>query len=42
MLGAWEKQAIIGLHLKNPLEGYGRLTFLMLDADVVEVMVAGR
>ena len=21
----WEKQAIIGFHLRNPLEGYGRL-----------------
>jgi hypothetical protein len=26
----WEKQAIIGFHLKNPLEGYRRLTFMML------------
>jgi len=25
----WEKQAIIGFHLKNPLEGYRRLTFMM-------------
>ena len=24
-------------HLKNPLEGYRRLTFMMLDADVVAV-----
>jgi hypothetical protein len=31
----WEKQAIIGFHLKNPLEGYRRLTVMMLDADVV-------
>jgi hypothetical protein len=30
----WEKQAIIGFHLKNPLEGYRRLTFMMLDADI--------
>jgi putative transposase len=30
----WEKQAIIGFHLKNPLEGYRRLTFMMLDRDV--------
>ena len=28
----WEKQAIIGFHLKNPLEGYLRLTFMMIDA----------
>src|SRR5262249_44063446 len=27
--------AIVGFHLKNPLEGYRRLTFMMLDADVV-------
>ena len=33
----WEKQAIIGFHLKNPLEGYQRLTFMMLDADIVAV-----
>jgi hypothetical protein len=24
----------IGFHLKNPLEGYRRLTFMMLDADI--------
>jgi hypothetical protein len=29
----WEKQAILGFHLKNPLEGYRRLTFMMLDAS---------
>jgi transposase InsO family protein len=33
----WEKQAIIDYHLKNPLEGYRRLTFMMLDGDVVAV-----
>src|ERR1700704_341680 len=32
-----EKQAIINFHLKNPLEGYRRLTFMMLDADIVAV-----
>jgi putative transposase len=36
-LEQWEKQAIIDFHLKNPLEGYRRLTFMMLDADVVAV-----
>ena len=36
-LEPWEKQAIIGFHQKNPLEGYRRLTFMMLDADVVAV-----
>jgi hypothetical protein len=34
-LQPWEKQAIIGFHREHPLEGYRRLTFLMLDADVV-------
>jgi putative transposase len=33
----WEKQAIIGFHLKNPLEGYRRLAFMMLDADIAAV-----
>ena len=33
----WEKQAIIGFHLKNPLEGYRRVTFMMLDSDIVAV-----
>ena len=27
----WEKKAIIDFHAKNPLEGYRRLTFMMLD-----------
>ena len=31
----WEKQAIIDYHDQNPLEGYRRLTFMMLDANVV-------
>ena len=34
-LEPWEKEAIIAFHLKNPLEGYRRLTYMMLDADVV-------
>ena len=33
----WEKLAIIGFHLKNPLEGYRRLAFMMLDANIVAV-----
>jgi len=33
----WEEWAIIGFHLKNPLEGYRRLTFMMLDSDIVAV-----
>jgi len=39
-LEPWEKEAIIGFHLKNPLEGYRRLTFMMLDANVVAVSPA--
>jgi putative transposase len=34
-LVASEKQAILGFHEQHPLEGYRRLTFMMLDADVV-------
>jgi hypothetical protein len=30
-----EKQAILDFHALYPLEGYRRLTFMMLDADVV-------
>lgn len=36
-LEAWERQAIIDFHDKNPLEGYRRLCFMMLDEDVVAV-----
>jgi quinol monooxygenase YgiN len=36
-LELWEKEAIIDFHLKNPLEGYRRLMFMMLEADVVAV-----
>ena len=36
----WEKEAIISFHLKNPLEGYRRLTFMMLDEDIVAVSPA--
>ena len=34
-LEAWEKQAIIDFHRQFPLEGYRRLTYMMLDHDVV-------
>jgi transposase InsO family protein len=30
-----EKRAIVAFHEQHPLEGYRRLTFMMLDADVV-------
>jgi putative transposase len=39
-LEAWEKEAIIEFHLQNPLEGYRRLTFMMLEADRVAVSPA--
>jgi putative transposase len=34
-LEPWEREAILAFHAKNPLEGYRRLTFMMLDANVV-------
>jgi transposase InsO family protein len=33
----WERDAILDFHAKFPLEGYRRLTFMALDADVVAV-----
>ena len=39
-LEEWEKQAIIGFHRNHPLEGYRRLTFMMLDRDVAAVSPA--
>lgn len=36
-LEPWEKQAILDFHERNPLNGYRRLTFMMLDQDVVAV-----
>jgi len=34
-LEAWEKQAILTFHAEHPAEGYRRLTYMMMDADVV-------
>jgi hypothetical protein len=34
------RQTKIGFHWKNPLEGYRRLTFMMLDANIVAVSPA--
>ena len=34
-LEAWEKEAIRAFDAERPLEGYRRLTYLMLDADLV-------
>lgn len=31
----WERQAIVDYQLEHPREGYRRLTYMMLDADVV-------
>ena len=36
-LEPWEKEAIVDFQRRNPLEGYRRLTFMMLDANVVAV-----
>jgi len=36
----WERQAILDFHDRHPLEGYRRLTFMMLDDDVVAVSPA--
>ena len=33
----WEKTAILDFHAGHPLEGYRRLAFMMLDANVVAV-----
>lgn len=39
-LDEWEKQAIIKYHYDHPLHGYRRLTYMMLDADIVAVSAA--
>jgi transposase InsO family protein len=36
----WEREAIINFYLENPQEGYRRLTFMMLDRDLVAVSPA--
>ena len=36
----WERQAIITFYHDNPLEGYRRLTFMMLDQSIVAVSPA--
>jgi len=36
-LEPWERMAIINFHHQFPLEGYRRLTFMMLDRNVVAV-----
>jgi hypothetical protein len=39
-LERWEKEAILQFHSEHPLEGYRRLAFMMLDANVVAVSPA--
>jgi len=39
-LEAWEKRALLDFHDRSTLEGYRRLTFMMLDAGVVAVSPA--
>jgi putative transposase len=34
-LEAWEKAAVLAFHADHPREGYRRLTYMMLDADLV-------
>jgi transposase InsO family protein len=34
-LEAWEKERILAFHAQHPLEGYRRLTYMMLDAGLV-------
>ena len=36
-LEAWEREAIIQFALDHLLEGYRRLTFMMLDRDIVAI-----
>ena len=33
----WEKIAILAFYFGHPLEGYGRVAFMMLDANIVAV-----
>ena len=36
----WEKEAIVSFYHEHPLEGYRRLTYMLIDADVVAVSPA--
>lgn len=33
----WERQNIIRFSLDNPLKGYRRLTYMMIDRDILAV-----
>jgi transposase InsO family protein len=39
-LETWEREAIVTFHWQHPLEGYRRLTYMMLDADIVAASAA--
>jgi putative transposase len=39
-LQTWERETIVAFHADHPLEGYRRLTYMMMDADVVAVSPA--
>jgi len=41
-LADWEKQAIIDYYYDHPLEGYRRLTYMMMDDDVEIILQRGR
>ena len=34
-LETWEREAIVAFHAEHPLEGYRRLTYMLMDADLV-------
>ena len=34
-LEAWERQTIVSFYAEHPLEGYRRLTYMLMDADLV-------
>jgi hypothetical protein len=36
-LEEWESEAIVKFWYKNPLEGYRRCTYMMMDQDIVAV-----
>jgi transposase InsO family protein len=39
-LEPWEREAIVAFHAQHPLEGYRRLTYMLMDADLVAVSPA--
>ena len=41
-LQKWEKRAIVDFHDRYPLEGYRRLTFMVLDAKLMAVSLGAR